>query len=98
MCDQNHRAERVGSLTSRLGLRWYSGWERGLMWSRGQETVSVARREIRTGLDALFLPDSVAVVGATERTGTVGRTILENMLHASFRCKAFAVNYRPPET
>ena len=47
--------------------------------------MSVARREIRTGLDALFLPDSVAVIGATERTGTVGRTILENLLHPSFR-------------
>ena len=49
-----------------------------------EETVSVARQEIRAGLDALFLPDSVAVIGATERTGTVGRTILENLLHPSF--------------
>jgi acyl-CoA synthetase (NDP forming) len=40
--------------------------------------VSVAKQGIRTGLDALFLPDSVAVIGATERTGAVGRTILEN--------------------
>src|SRR6202158_656829 len=97
MCDQNHRADRAGSLTSRLGLRWDSGWERGLMWSRGQETVSIARREIRTGLDALFLPDSVAIIGATERTGTVGRTILENVLHPSFRGKVFAVNSRHSE-
>ena len=67
------------------------------MWSRGEETVSVARQEIRTGLDALFLPDSVAVIGATERTGTVGRTILENVLHPSFRGKVFAVNSRHSE-
>ena len=30
----------------------------------------------RTGLDALFLPASVAVIGATERHGAVGRTVL----------------------
>ena len=59
--------------------------------------MSVARQELRTGLDALFLPDSVAVIGATERTGTVGRTILENLLHPSFRGKVFAVNSRHSE-
>jgi acetyltransferase len=59
--------------------------------------VSVVKREIRTGLDALFLPDSVAVIGATERTGTVGRTVLENLLHPSFRGKVFAVNSRHSE-
>ena len=50
--------------------------------------MGVARRKMRTGLDALFLPDSVAVIGATEREGTVGRTILENVLHPSFHGKA----------
>ena len=59
--------------------------------------MSVAEQQIRTGLDALFLPDSVAVIGATERTGAVGRTILENLLHPSFRGKVFAVNSRHPE-
>jgi acetyltransferase len=59
--------------------------------------VSVAKREIRTGLDALFLPDSVAVIGATERMGTVGRSVLENLLHPSFRGKVFAVNSRHSE-
>lgn len=49
--------------------------------------MSVARQEIRIGLDALFLPGSVAIIGATERTGTVGRTILENVLHPYFRGK-----------
>jgi hypothetical protein len=62
-----------------------------------EETVSVARREIRTGLDALFPPDFVAVIGATERTGTVGRTVLANLLHPSFRGKVLAVNSRHSE-
>jgi acetyltransferase len=59
--------------------------------------VSVAESEIKIGLDALFLPDSVAVIGATERTGTVGRTVLDNLLNPSFRGRVFAVNSRHAE-
>ncbi len=51
----------------------------------------------KTGLDAMFLPDSVAVIGATDRPGTVGRTVLENLLHPSFKGKVFAVNSRHAE-
>jgi acetyltransferase len=46
----------------------------------------------KSGLDALFVPESVAVIGATERPGTVGRTVLENLLHGSFHTKVYAVN------
>ena len=55
------------------------------------------RRSSRTGLDALFLPDSVALIGATERQGTVGRTILENLRHPSFKGRVYAVNSRHSE-
>ena len=54
-------------------------------------------RSSRTGLDALFLPDSVAVIGATERPGTVGRTVVENLRHPSFQGKVYAVNSRHSE-
>jgi acetyltransferase len=43
-------------------------------------------------LDALFVPESVAVIGATERAGTVGRTVLSNLIESSFRSKVYAVN------
>jgi acetyltransferase len=46
----------------------------------------------RSGLDALFVPDSVAVIGATERPGTVGRTVLSNLIESRFRSKVYAVN------
>ena len=62
--------------------------------------TSVSEKEIfssKTGLDALFLADSVAVIGATDRPGTVGRTVLENLLHPSFKGKVYAVNSRHPE-
>jgi acetyltransferase len=45
----------------------------------------------KLGLDAMFTPDSVAVIGATDRAGTVGRTILENLLR-SFRGAVYPVN------
>ncbi len=45
-----------------------------------------------TQLDAFFHPRSVAVIGATERAGSVGRTLLENLTGASFAGKIFPVN------
>ncbi len=49
------------------------------------------------GLDAMFAPTSVAVIGATSSPGTVGRTILENLLHGKFQGKVYAVNAKRPE-
>ena len=46
----------------------------------------------RQSLDAMFHPDSVAVIGATERAGTVGRTVLQNMLSPAFKGKVYPVN------
>lgn len=46
----------------------------------------------RHALDALFDPHSVAVIGATDRPASVGRTVLQNLLHPGFRGKVFAVN------
>ena len=52
---------------------------------------------VRYGLDAMFAPGSVAVIGATDRPGTVGRTVLENLLHGRFQGKVYAVNVKHPE-
>src|ERR1700693_1339049 len=51
----------------------------------------------RYGLDAMFAPRSVAVIGATSRPATVGRTVLENLLDGRFHGKVFAVNAKHPE-
>jgi hypothetical protein len=56
-----------------------------------------AKHRSKTALDALFLPNSVALIGATERPGTVGRTILGNLQHPSFKGKVCAVNSRHSE-
>jgi acetyltransferase len=55
-----------------------------------------ARTE-KQGLDALFSPETVAVIGATERPGTVGRTVLQNLLHPSFHGRVYPVNPQRPE-
>ena len=43
-------------------------------------------------LDAMFKPDSVAVIGASERVGSVGRTILWNLLSSPFGGAVYPVN------
>ncbi|MDB5867289.1 MAG: yfiQ [Betaproteobacteria bacterium] len=43
-------------------------------------------------LSRLFEPSSVAIVGATERSGAVGRVLIENMLSAGFKGELYGVN------
>ena len=43
-------------------------------------------------LDSIFLPHSVAVIGATETEGSVGRTIFENLRATPFGGSVFPVN------
>jgi acetyltransferase len=49
-------------------------------------------RPRRPALEALFLPSSVAVIGATSRAGTVGGSVLANLLESKFPLKLHAVN------
>ncbi len=48
--------------------------------------------EGRTALDSMFSPKSVAVIGATDREGSVGRTVLERLRIPAFRGGIFPVN------
>jgi acetyltransferase len=47
-------------------------------------------------LDSLFLPTSVAVIGASERAGSVGRSVLWNLLSSPFGGTVFPVNAKRP--
>src|SRR3984885_5600439 len=47
-------------------------------------------------LDSLFLPKSVAVVGASERPGSVGRSVMWNLLSSPFGGTVFPVHPKPP--
>jgi acyl-CoA synthetase (NDP forming)/GNAT superfamily N-acetyltransferase len=56
---------------------------------------SVARRESRAdvaSLRHLLQPESVAVVGASRKPGTVGRAILHNIMKCGFGGSVYAVN------
>lgn len=47
-------------------------------------------------LDAIFAPKNVAVIGATETQGSVGRTILWNLISNPFGGTVFPVNPKRP--
>src|SRR5215212_6994723 len=48
----------------------------------------------RQPLDAIFRPETVAVIGATDRPGSVGRTIMWNLISNPFGGTVFPVNER----
>ncbi len=47
-------------------------------------------------LDAIFAPKNVAVIGATEKAGSVGRTILWNLISSPFGGTVFPINPKRP--
>src|ERR687894_507271 len=47
-------------------------------------------------LEAIFRPETVAVIGAAERPGSVGRTIMWNLVSSPFGGTVFPVNSRRP--
>lgn len=51
-----------------------------------------ARRSPRKGLDALFRPRAVAVIGASRRVDSIGRVVLANLVGGGFEGKVFPVN------
>src|SRR3954465_10181194 len=53
-------------------------------------------RQERQPLDAFFSPKNVAVIGATENPGSVGRTILWNLVSSPFGGTVFPVNPKRP--
>src|SRR5436190_20954948 len=58
-----------------------------------QKPFSSLNRQItRQPLDAIFAPRSVAVVGATEKVGSVGRTVLWNLMNTPFGGPIYPVN------
>ena len=46
----------------------------------------------RGALEPLFRPRSVAVIGATDRHGTVGRSVISNLLDSKFPISVYAIN------
>ena len=51
----------------------------------------------RSALHCFFSPTSVAVIGATDREGSVGRTVVKNLLAGAYKGHVYAVNPRHAE-
>ncbi len=49
-------------------------------------------RSENLSLDAIFKPKSIALIGATERTGSVGRNLLSNLISSPFGGTVYPVN------
>ncbi len=62
------------------------------MSERRRGTTHDLLRYNQNPLDVMFNPRSVAVIGATEREGSVGRTIVWNLLSTSFGGTIFPIN------
>jgi acetyltransferase len=63
------------------------------------QVVKSPRKAIKEGtqpLDVFFAPRTVAVIGATETAGSVGRTILWNLISSPFGGTVFPVNPKRP--
>jgi len=57
-----------------------------------QSGARVDRPRDRHPLDVIFKPRSVAVIGATEKSGSVGRAVLQNLIATPFGGPVFPVN------
>lgn len=63
------------------------------------QTADPAHNVLRTfpqPLDAIFAPKNIAVIGATEKAGSVGRTLLWNLISNPFGGTVFPVNPKRP--
>lgn len=58
--------------------------------------TTAALKLTRNPLDAIFSPRAVAVIGATESSGSVGAAVMRNLLQAAFAGKIFPVNLKRP--
>jgi acetyltransferase len=57
-----------------------------------QESAHDILRTRKHPLDAIFAPQSIAVVGATENVGSVGRTVFQNLGRGGFEGVVYPVN------
>src|SRR5438128_4528941 len=61
-----------------------------------RDSIPPSRSEPRSPLDAIFAPRAVAVIGATEKAGSVGRSILWNLIGSPFGGTVYPVNPSRP--
>src|ERR1700709_259462 len=55
-------------------------------------THDILHQSRRRPLDSILSPKSIAVIGATERKRSVGRTVMSNLMEGGFPGKIYPVN------
>src|SRR6185369_5471436 len=86
------------SRLSSCGENYYFDFRRELpmisteIGSQDQVAGTMQTKSDKQSLDTLFTPESVAVIGATDRLGTVGRTVFQNLLAPAFHGRVYPVN------
>jgi acetyltransferase len=58
----------------------------------GEHVHDILHHSTRPVLETMFAPKSIALIGATENPGSVGRTLVENLKAQSFGGALYAVN------
>jgi predicted CoA-binding protein len=76
----------------RYNSAWAKTWRRIIMAATTSESAHDILRPRQLPLDVFFSPRGVAVVGATEAAGSVGRTVLWNLISTPFGGTVFPVN------
>ncbi len=61
-----------------------------------QDGASKSKKVVRSSLKTFFKPRSVALIGATDKAGSVGRTILSNLIASPFGGTVYPVNPKRP--
>jgi acetyltransferase len=60
--------------------------------ARSARTAMESNHQRRSVFECMFRPQSVAVIGATDRDGSAARTVILNLLNPAFQGKVYAVN------
>jgi acetyltransferase len=71
------------------------GSNEGAVTTTPQSSAGTRRR--RPAFDCMFNPESVAVIGATDRAGTVARTLIQNLRNPSYQGQIYGVNPKREE-
>ncbi len=66
--------------------------KKGRATTPAKDSIHKVWRNEPSQLDTIFRPKSVAIIGATETEGSVGRTLCENILNGKFKGEVYPVH------
>ncbi|GAA2913591.1 acetate--CoA ligase family protein [Streptosporangium fragile] len=61
------------------------------------EPARLTREQILAGMNRIFKPRSVAVIGASGETGKIGNSVMRNLINGGYRGHIYPINPKAPE-